>query len=65
MSLEKAIKHGKERRSQYYDSRAFDSSCRNNRGCPACESNRFHSEKKRRLSMGQEEVEILAASFRG
>ena len=28
MSLEKAIEHGQEHRRPYYDSRAFDGSCR-------------------------------------
>ena len=40
MSLDKGIKHGKEKRKPYYDSRAVDSSCRNHGDCPHCEANR-------------------------
>ena len=41
MSLDKAIKSGKEKRKEYYDSRSFAPQCRNNKGCPACVSNRL------------------------
>ena len=40
MTLDKSIKHGKEKRKPYYDSRAIDSSCRNNGSCPHCQKNR-------------------------
>jgi hypothetical protein len=50
MSLEKAIKHKKEKRKPYRDSKAWDSSCRNHGSCSWCESNRLHSEKKRKAS---------------
>lgn len=42
MSLDKAIKHGKERRKAYRGSKAIDPSCRNHGGCPWCEENRKH-----------------------
>lgn len=46
MSLEKAIKHGKERRKPYYGSKAVDPSCA--RGdCPWCESGARHKNKRR------------------
>lgn len=45
MSLDKAIKSGKEHRKPYYDSRDFDSSCRNHGGCPWCEGNRLHKQR--------------------
>jgi hypothetical protein len=47
MSLDKAIKHGKEKRKKYYGSKAFDTSCRNHGTCKWCESNRTHKNKKR------------------
>jgi len=52
MGLEKAIFYGKEHRRPYYDSRRFDTSCRNHGGktkkrehgeCPWCKSNRLHN----------------------
>jgi len=49
MSLEKAIKHGKEKRKQYYGSQAFDHSCRPHGSCPYCQRNRTFSDKKARL----------------
>lgn len=47
MSLEKAIMSGKERRKPYHGSKAFDRTCRNHGGCPACLSNRMHKYRKR------------------
>ena len=47
MSLEKAIRHGKERRKPYRGAKAVDCSCRNNNGCPYCEANRMHKHKRR------------------
>ena len=42
MSLDKAIRYGKERRKPYTGSKAIDGTCRNHRGCPWCEENRKH-----------------------
>ena len=42
MSLDKAIKHGKEHRKPYTGSKAVDATCRNHGGCPWCEENRRH-----------------------
>ena len=47
MSLDKAIKHGKEKRKTYHGSKAFDRTCRNHGGCDTCLSNRMHSNNKR------------------
>ena len=49
MSLEKAIKSGKERRKPYRGSKAVDKTCRNHGSCPYCKSNRLHKNKKREL----------------
>jgi hypothetical protein len=55
MSLEKAVKHGKEKRKGYYGSQAFDHSCRPHGGCPYCENNRLFSDKKARLKASKNE----------
>jgi len=46
MSLDKAIKHGKEHRKPYRGAKAVDSTCRNHGSCSYCESNRLHKIKK-------------------
>ena len=45
MSLDKAIKHGKEKRKQYTGARAVDPSCRNHGNCDWCKENRLHASK--------------------
>ena len=42
MSLDKAIKYGKEKRKPYHKAQAIDKTCRNHGGCPYCEGNRKH-----------------------
>lgn len=49
MSLDKAIKHGKEHRKPYQKSKKIDRSCRNHGGCPWCEGNRLYQTKKEKL----------------
>lgn len=44
MSLNKAIKYGKEHRKLYTDSRRLFGSCCNHGGCTWCESNRRYKE---------------------
>lgn len=46
MSMNKAIKAGKEKRKQYRKSKAFDTTCRNHGSCKYCEENRLHSRRK-------------------
>lgn len=46
MSLDKAIKHGKERRKPYTGSQSFDHSCRHGGSCGWCRSNRLFSALK-------------------
>jgi hypothetical protein len=48
MSLEKAIKHGKEHRKSYRGSRLVDSSCRNHGGCLWCAEGRQYSSRRRK-----------------
>lgn len=50
MSLNKAIKYGKEYRKPYKGSKAFDYSCHNHKSCPWCKRNRLFFDLKRRLA---------------
>lgn len=51
MSLDKAIKYGKEPRNPYRGSKAFDLSCRNLR-CPYCLRNKtYNADKKHQKSL--------------
>lgn len=54
MTLNKAIKHGKEKRKPYYGSARFDRSCRCHGGCGYCEDNRLRSRRKAELEARQE-----------
>ena len=47
MSLNKAIKHGKEKRKPYYKAKAVDKQCRNHGSCDWCKNNRLYKNKKR------------------
>lgn len=42
MSLEKAIKHGKEKRKPYRGAKAVDGWCKNHGICWICRRNRLH-----------------------
>lgn len=42
MSLEKAIKHGKEKRKPYRGAKAADGWCKNHGICWICRENRLH-----------------------
>lgn len=46
MSLDKAIKRGKEHRKPYKGAKAVDSTCRNHGSCPYCKGNRLYKFKK-------------------
>ena len=46
MSLDKAIKSGKEKRKPYRKSKAVDSTCRNHGSCPWCMNNRTYKHRK-------------------
>ncbi len=54
MSLEKAIKHKKEKRKPYYDSRRFDRTCRCNGSCGYCRGNRLYSYHRNVAKCNQE-----------
>jgi hypothetical protein len=57
MSLDKAIKHGKEKRKPYRGAAAWDSHCRNNNYCSWCRSNRTHKNKKKEISCEDQEID--------
>ena len=42
MSLDKAIKYGKEHRKEYKGAKSVDKMCRNHGGCEWCLENRTH-----------------------
>jgi len=47
MTLDKAIKSGKEKRKPYKGAKAGDPSCRNHKRCPYCRKNRAYRIAKR------------------
>lgn len=47
MSLDKAIKHGREHRKPYYDGKRCCRECCNHGGCDYCRNARLHNEKRR------------------
>ena len=59
MALDKAIKHGKEKRKPYYRSGAIDKSCRNHGDCSYCTQNRLFKNKRRGV-ITKEDMEIVA-----
>lgn len=48
MGFDKDYPNRKDHRKPYHDSRAFDHSCRNNKSCSWCESNRTIAEERER-----------------
>jgi hypothetical protein len=46
MSLDKAIKHGKEKRKPYRKAKAVDGQCRNHGNCEFCKDNRLYQSNK-------------------
>lgn len=46
MSMDKAIKHGKEHRKSYKSAKSVDPRCRNHGDCPYCHGNRLYTMKK-------------------
>ena len=60
MPLDKAIKHGKEKRRQYTEGTAkfHDRTCRNHGTCTYCQRNRTYAHRKalqRALAMARED----------
>lgn len=55
MSLDKAIKYGKEKRKPFRGGKSVSSKCRNHGGCTWCEGGRLHNSKKRKLMWENED----------
>ena len=47
MSLDKAIKYGKEKRKPYTGAKAVDRTCRNHGSCDWCKANRLYSSRRK------------------
>ncbi len=62
MSLDKAIKHGKEKRKQYRGSKAFDPTCRNHGSDSYATKGRLHNRTKRENAANAKVVEHKAVS---
>lgn len=58
MGLKKAIKHGKEHRKPYYDSRRFDFSCRSHGNCSWCNRSRLRYQRLFDI-VSQEQIDRL------
>lgn len=54
MSLDKAIKHGKEHRKPYTGIKAISGTCRNHGLCLYCRSDRTHKFRDKHLQKMQE-----------
>lgn len=54
MSLDKAIKSGKEHRKRYSGVKAIDKTCRNHGSCPMCRDNRLYRFKKKEIAAKSE-----------
>lgn len=57
MSLDKAIKSGKEKRRQYRGAKAVDCTCRNHGSCAYCLSNRTIANRRKLEAMLEKERE--------
>ena len=55
--LDKAIKHGKEKRKEYRDSRRFDCTCRNHGSCSYCRENRTIFDTRWRMKADRDQID--------
>ena len=53
MSLDKAIRSGKEKRKEYRGAKAVDRTCRNHGDCPWCASGRMYKTNRAREASEQ------------
>lgn len=56
MSMNKAIKSGKEHRKEYRGSKAIAKSCRNHGSCVWCEMNRKHKFLKKDIDIKEDDM---------
>lgn len=59
MSLDKAIKYGKEKRKPYRRAKAIDGTCRNHGSCEYCRDARLFFDRKKRTAKDNELKEWL------
>lgn len=59
MSLDKAVKYGKEHRKPYRGSKAVDRTCCNHGTCKYCENRRLFASRKRIESMESQVIELV------
>lgn len=59
MSLDKAIKYGKEHRKQYFGSERYFGSCRNHGSCPFCQGNRLHKFRDKHPETMEEAIDEI------
>ena len=63
MTLDKAIKHNKEHRKQYYGAKAVDKTCMNHGSCDWCKSNRLYNSKKRIASVDDKMDDLMREDY--
>lgn len=54
MSLDKAIKHKKEKRKAFTGAKAVDATCRNHGSCPHCMNSRLFKRRKAERSANEQ-----------
>lgn len=59
MSLNKAIKSGKEKRKLYTAGKKIDRTCRNHGSCPWCEGTRTYNSRKKELAAKDQLKDLL------
>ena len=65
MSLDKAVRYGKEHRKPYTGSKIYCQSCRNHGGCQWCEGDRRHKFRDRHPQGLEEAMEDAAEERAG
>lgn len=59
MSFYNYYPNRKDHRRSYYDSRSFDSSCKNNGSCTYCVSTRTHANRRRKPIIEDEYINLI------
>lgn len=65
MSLDKAIKYGKEHRKEYRGSKRFDCQCRNHGSCNYCVNNRVFDRLKNEEKARLEDLDVGEPTYLG
>ena len=64
MSLDKAIKYGKEHRKPYKGSKVYFGSCRNHGTCSFCQGNRLHKFRDKHPETMEEAIDEITVVLR-